>query len=125
MRVVGASAIADVLDRVSRDGLQRLVTRLAGDLDAHDRAAELAVVNGTWDWLADEDDAAAVHPWLEAAVIGQLPREQRADALKSVKPQDQDLADRHRSTHPPARQPAGRGMAAAPGPRRPAGCRRP
>ncbi len=85
MRVIGATEIADVLERVSRDGLQRLVTGLAADLEAHDRAAELAVVNGTWDWLADETDAASVHPWLEAAVIGQLPREQRADALKNVK----------------------------------------
>jgi hypothetical protein len=85
MRVVGADDIADVLDRVSRDGLQRLVTGLADDLEAHERAAEIAVVNGTWDWLADEADAAAVHPWLEAAVIGQLPREQRADALKNVR----------------------------------------
>jgi hypothetical protein len=85
MRVVGATDLAEVLDRVSRDGLRSLVTRLARDLDAHDRATELAVVNGTWDWLADEPDAAAVHPWLEAAAIGQLPREQRAEALASVK----------------------------------------
>ena len=54
-------------------------------LDAHDRAAELSVVNGTWDWLADEPEAAAVRPWLEAAVIGRLPREQRADALANVR----------------------------------------
>lgn len=85
MRVVGATDIADVLDRVSRDGLRRLVTRLAGDLDAHDRATELAIVNGTWDWLADEAEAAPVHPWLEAAVVGQLPREQRAEALAGTR----------------------------------------
>jgi len=85
MRVVGATGLADVLDRASRDGLRDLVTGLARDLDAHDRAAELSVVNGTWDWLADEPEAAPAHPWLEAAVIGQLPREQRADALASVR----------------------------------------
>lgn len=85
MRGVGASDIADELDRVSRQGLHRLVTRLAGELDARDRAAELSVVNGTWDWLADEPEAEAVHPWLEAAVVGQLPREQRAEALAGVR----------------------------------------
>ncbi|MDZ5620311.1 hypothetical protein SFC88_05735 [Nocardioides sp. HM23] len=85
MRTIGATDIAAVLDRVSRDGLQRLVSRLAGDLDAHERAAELSVVNGSWDWLADEPDAAAVHPWLAAAAVGRLPREQRADALAHVR----------------------------------------
>ena len=84
MGAAGAADIAEVLDRVSCDGLRRLVTRLSTDLDAHDRVAELAVVGGTWDWLADEPEAAAVHPWLEAATIGQLPRQQRADALPNV-----------------------------------------
>ena len=41
MRAAGAADVAYVLDRVSRDGLRRLVTRLAGELEAHDRAAEL------------------------------------------------------------------------------------
>jgi len=85
MRLLGAADIAEVLDRVSRSGMERQVAALAGDLAAHDRAAELAVVNGTWDWLADEAEAAAIHPWLEAAVIGHLPREQRTDALAGVR----------------------------------------
>jgi hypothetical protein len=85
MRTVGATHLADVLDHVSREGLRHLVTGLIQDLEARDRAAELSVVNGTWDWLADEPDAAAMRPWLEAAAIGQLPREQRADALAHVK----------------------------------------
>lgn len=84
MARAGASELAAVLDRVSRDGLERLVATLAADLAAHDRAAELSVVNGTWDWLADEAEAAAIHPWLEAAVVGHLPREQRAEALAGV-----------------------------------------
>jgi hypothetical protein len=70
---------------VARDGLGLLVDGLARDLAAGDRAAELAVLDGRWDWLADEPDAAALHPWLEAADIGRLPREQRADALASVR----------------------------------------
>jgi len=85
MAGVGASEIASVLDRVARSGLKRLVAALVADLTAHDRAAELSIVNGTWDWLADEADAAAAHPWLETAVIGQLPREQRTDALAGVR----------------------------------------
>jgi hypothetical protein len=85
MRQVGASDIAAVLDRVSRNGLERLVEKLVGELEGHDRAAELAVVNGIWDWLAGEPEAAPVHPWLEAAVIGQLPRPQRAEALASAR----------------------------------------
>lgn len=85
MQRAGATQVADVLDRVARAGLERLVTRLAGELVAHDRSAELSVVNGTWDWLADEPDAAPVHPWLEAALVGHLPREQRADALAATR----------------------------------------
>ncbi len=84
MRQIRATDLASVLERVSRDGLERLVAKLAGELESHDRAAELAVVNGTWDWLAEEPEAATIHPWLEAAVIGQLPREQRAEALASA-----------------------------------------
>jgi hypothetical protein len=85
MRVVGANEVADVLERVARDGLGRLVDGLVRDLGADDRAAELAVLDGRWEWLADEPDAAAIHPWLEAAGIGRLPREQRADALANVR----------------------------------------
>ncbi len=39
----------------------------------------------SWDWLAGEPEAAAIHPWLEAAVIGQLPLEQRVEALASAR----------------------------------------
>jgi hypothetical protein len=84
MRRVGAAEVADVLDRVSRAGIERVVGTLAAELKGHDRAAELSVVNGVWDWLADEPAAAPVHPWLEAALIGHLPREQRAEALAGV-----------------------------------------
>lgn len=84
VRAIGATGVADALDRVAGTGLERLVTTLSAELEAHDRGAELAVVNGTWDWLAEEPEAETVHPWLEAAVIGQLPREQRADALAGV-----------------------------------------
>jgi hypothetical protein len=57
------------------------VASLLTALDAGDRTAELAVVHGTWDWLRDEPDATAAHPWLDAAVVGRLPREQRTEAL--------------------------------------------
>lgn len=57
------------------------VARLLADLEAGDRAAERAVVHGTWDHLRDVPEATAVHPWLDAAVVGRLPREQRPEAL--------------------------------------------
>lgn len=85
MRRTGATEIAEVLDRVAGAGLERVVATLSEQLRAHDRAAEIAVINGTWDWLADEEQAAPVHPWLEAALVGHLPREQRADALPGTR----------------------------------------
>lgn len=81
LRQIGADHLADVLDHVARGGIARVVRSLLDGLRAHDRAAELGILNGSWDWLADEAEASAIHPWLEAAVVGQLPREQRADSL--------------------------------------------
>lgn len=57
------------------------VDELLADLGGRDRAAEFAVVEGRWDALRDDPAAAALHPWLDAAVVGRLPLEQRAEAL--------------------------------------------
>ncbi|KAA1417121.1 hypothetical protein F0U44_18305 [Nocardioides humilatus] len=57
------------------------VAVLLADLAAGDRAAEFSVVQGTWDERREDPSAAALHPWLDAAGVGRLPREQRAEAL--------------------------------------------
>ena len=57
------------------------VDALLDGLRKGDRVAEQFLVEGSWDHLRDDPSAAALHPWLDAVVVGRLPREQRPEAL--------------------------------------------
>ncbi|MEZ0580656.1 hypothetical protein [Nocardioides sp. MH1] len=68
-------------DTTTTDDAHATADDLLAALAAGDRAAEFAVLHGTWDDLRDDPDATGLQPWLDAAGVGRLPREQRVEAL--------------------------------------------